>query len=80
MGGHYTLTRVPSAVYPLFAVMGFAVVGASYFVYHKTSGPDCIWARKSNPTPWNTVGQHQTSKLWDSTGKYEKWGRFSSSS
>ncbi|KAI8920803.1 hypothetical protein DFJ77DRAFT_447393 [Powellomyces hirtus] len=77
MAGHHSLTNVPSAVYPLFAVMGFAIGGLGYVVYHKTSGPDCIWSRKSNPTPWNTVQQHQTSKMYDHSGKFEKWSRFS---
>ncbi|TPX72718.1 hypothetical protein SpCBS45565_g00386 [Spizellomyces sp. 'palustris'] len=80
MAGHYTLTKVPSGVYPLFGIMAFAVAGAGYFVVHKTSGPDCVWARKSNPQPWNTVQANQTTKIYDPSGKFDKWSRFSASS
>jgi len=77
MTGH-SLTKVPSAVYPLFAVMAFAVTGASYFLFNRATRQEVVWARKSNPEPWNTISQHQTSKLYDSTGRFEKWSRFSS--
>ncbi|KAJ3004662.1 hypothetical protein HKX48_001106 [Thoreauomyces humboldtii] len=56
--------------------MGFAMGGLGYVVYHKTTGPDCIWARKSNPQPWNAVQPHHTTKMYDPSGKFERWGRF----
>ncbi|KAI8816485.1 uncharacterized protein EV422DRAFT_545413 [Fimicolochytrium jonesii] len=75
MGG--SLTNVPFGVYPLFGIMAVAVGGCSYFVWHKSTGPDCVWARGKNPEPWNTVQPHQTSKLYDVVGKSEKWSRWS---
>ncbi|KAI9000275.1 hypothetical protein BC832DRAFT_594124 [Gaertneriomyces semiglobifer] len=73
----YSLTNVPSGVYPLFGVMAFAVGGLGYFLYHKSTAPDVIWARKSNPHPWLSVKPNQTSKLYDPFNRFEKWSRFS---
>ncbi|KAJ3185012.1 hypothetical protein HDU87_002578 [Geranomyces variabilis] len=79
MAGSPSLRNVPSGVYPLFVVMAGAVVGATYFVYHKTTGPDVILAKRTNPTPWNNVQQHENTKLYDHSGYFKsRWSRFSS--
>ncbi|KNC98080.1 uncharacterized protein SPPG_09386 [Spizellomyces punctatus DAOM BR117] len=72
------LLKIPFGVYPLVAVMGGAVVGVGYFLAHKSVSPDVVWSRSKNPQPWNTVSQHETTKIYDPTGQYKKWNRFSS--
>ncbi|KAJ3045229.1 hypothetical protein HDV00_011101 [Rhizophlyctis rosea] len=68
----------PTAVWPLAAVMGFAVAGATYRAIHATQAPDVIWSRR-NPKPFESIKQNETPKIYDPNGKFEKkWSRTSS--
>ncbi|KAJ3411766.1 hypothetical protein HDV05_001724 [Chytridiales sp. JEL 0842] len=66
----------PIGVYPLFGIMAVAVGGCSWYILRLARGPDVVWAKKSNPTPWLTVKQDQTTKLYDPYGRFkESWTR-----
>ncbi|KAI9204725.1 NADH-ubiquinone reductase complex 1 MLRQ subunit-domain-containing protein [Polychytrium aggregatum] len=72
----YTLTRVPAGVYPLFAIMGIATVGAGWWLTYLARHQDIVWNRKSNPQPWQAVQQNQTTKLYDPNARFDsKWRR-----
>ncbi|KAH7097812.1 hypothetical protein BKA62DRAFT_773939 [Auriculariales sp. MPI-PUGE-AT-0066] len=49
---------------PLYAILGLAGVGTAWYLTYLASRPEVLWARKKNPTPWNSVQQHQNTKLW----------------
>ncbi|KAI9104784.1 hypothetical protein DFS34DRAFT_604479 [Phlyctochytrium arcticum] len=68
--------KIPIGVYPLVAVMGVATVGVGWTCYKRSFGPDVIWARAKNPQPWNTVGENETTKFYDPSGKFASWGRW----
>ncbi|KAJ3045268.1 hypothetical protein HDV00_011140 [Rhizophlyctis rosea] len=75
MGGG-TLARPPSAVYPLFAIIGFAAGGALWYLGRLATRPEVIWNRAGNPTPYQTVQQNQTTKMYNPTGHFESsWTR-----
>ncbi|KAJ3051580.1 NADH dehydrogenase [ubiquinone] 1 alpha subcomplex subunit 4-like 2 [Rhizophlyctis rosea] len=79
MGAHvkHSLRNVPSAVYPLLGFMACAVGGAAFYLGRLATRPDVVWARKSNPQPWNSVKQNETIKMWDPKGAFEKsWSRW----
>ncbi|KAI8926823.1 hypothetical protein BC831DRAFT_455123 [Entophlyctis helioformis] len=72
----FTLKTIPTPVYPLLAVLGFAVGGATFFVGHLARHPDNVWAKKSNPHPALTVKQNETTKLYNPYGSFERtWSR-----
>ncbi|KAI8614112.1 hypothetical protein BC830DRAFT_1128923 [Chytriomyces sp. MP71] len=73
-GKIYSLTRFPSGVYPLFAIMGVAMTGASWYLARLARSQDVVWNRKSNPFPHLEVPQGSTVKMMDPTGAFE--GRF----
>ncbi|POV95619.1 hypothetical protein PSTT_16137 [Puccinia striiformis] len=47
----------------LDVVIGTAMGGAGWYLTRLARGPDIIWARHSNPQPWNDVKPGQTTKL-----------------
>ncbi|GJJ07658.1 hypothetical protein Clacol_001863 [Clathrus columnatus] len=54
--------------------LGMPTAGLWYFFRVAATGPDIIWSRE-NSSPWNTISQDETPKLWmplgprqDSTG------------
>jgi len=53
---------------PIYAVVGVAVTGAGWYLTRLARGPDVIWDRKGNPTPWNDVGKGTNIKMMDSSG------------
>ncbi|KAJ3055414.1 hypothetical protein HK097_010615 [Rhizophlyctis rosea] len=71
------LNRIPTGVYPLIAIMGVAVTGMTFRIWHASHAPDVLWTRKDRKTPpWETVQSHQTTKIYDPTGQFtEKWSR-----
>ncbi|KAI7936479.1 hypothetical protein MJO28_015599 [Puccinia striiformis f. sp. tritici] len=44
----------PAAI-PIYVVIGTAMGGAGWYLTRLARGPDIIWARHSNPQPWNDV-------------------------
>lgn len=60
---------------PIYAVIGVALGGASWYMTRLATRPDVIWS-KSNPQPWNSVQQDQNTKLMSVNQKFEKsWTR-----
>ncbi|KII95960.1 hypothetical protein PLICRDRAFT_97080 [Plicaturopsis crispa FD-325 SS-3] len=60
---------------PMYAIIGIAVGGASWYVYRLAMGPQVVWTR-SNPTPWNSIKQEENTKLMSVNQKFEKsWSR-----
>ncbi|KAI0052567.1 hypothetical protein FA95DRAFT_1601613 [Auriscalpium vulgare] len=60
---------------PIYAVVGVVVAGGSWYLTRLARGPNVVWT-KSNPTPWNNVGQDENVKLVAVNQKFEKsWSR-----
>jgi len=60
---------------PIYAVIGMAVTGASWYLLRLAHGPTVVWTR-NNPTPWNTVKPEENTKLMAVNQKFEKsWSR-----
>ncbi|EJD45953.1 hypothetical protein AURDEDRAFT_165015 [Auricularia subglabra TFB-10046 SS5] len=61
---------------PLYTILGGAGVGTAWYLTHLASRPEVLWARKANPTPWNSVKQDETTKLWHGERPFDKtWKR-----
>ncbi|KDQ20612.1 hypothetical protein BOTBODRAFT_26614 [Botryobasidium botryosum FD-172 SS1] len=61
---------------PIYVVVGAAVGGAGWYLSRLARGPDVIWDRKNNPTPWNHVEQNTNTKLMSHKHEFEKsWSR-----
>ncbi|KAG8218325.1 Aldo keto reductase [Butyriboletus roseoflavus] len=56
---------------PLYAVIGLAVGGATWYLTRLAQGPSVVWTR-SNPTPWNDVKPDENTKMLDPSGKFSK--------
>ncbi|KAI8825636.1 uncharacterized protein EV422DRAFT_513660 [Fimicolochytrium jonesii] len=74
------MVSVPVGVYPLAGIMVGAAVGVGFFLVHKAKDPSVVWARRTNPHPYLTVGENETSKLYDPTLSRKKWRRGSQTS
>jgi len=60
---------------PIYAVIGLAVGGASWYLVRLAQGPSVVWT-KNNPTPWNTVKPEENTKLMAVNQKFERsWSR-----
>ncbi|KOS15817.1 hypothetical protein Malapachy_2231 [Malassezia pachydermatis] len=66
---------VPVEVYPIIALTGLAVGGATWYISRLARSPDVIWDKKNNPTPWNNVEQGTQYKLMNINGKFDKMYR-----
>ena len=63
--------NVPSAVYPLFAVVGGVVIGATGFTVYSAMKPDILWTSAQRKSPeYLSLEHHQRVRLLrDSTQK-----------
>jgi hypothetical protein len=68
----FSIRKMPPAVYPLMAVVGVAVGGASYFALYNLRGPD-IRINKTIEPAYLRVGENQTSKFWNPNGKFDSY-------
>ncbi|KIJ19858.1 hypothetical protein PAXINDRAFT_166071 [Paxillus involutus ATCC 200175] len=60
---------------PLYAVIGLAVGGATWYLSRLARGPTVVWT-KNNPTPWNDVKPDENTKLVDVHGRFSRsWTR-----
>ncbi|KAH7888078.1 hypothetical protein F5I97DRAFT_948924 [Phlebopus sp. FC_14] len=60
---------------PIYAVIGLAVGGASWYLTRLARGPTVVWT-KSNPTPWNDVQPDENTKMMDVNKRFAKsWTR-----
>ncbi|KAJ7590757.1 hypothetical protein C8J56DRAFT_933809 [Mycena floridula] len=60
---------------PIYVVIGGAVGGASWYLYRLAMGPTITWT-KANTNPWNSIKPNQTTKLYNTTDKFdERWSR-----
>ncbi|TFY82525.1 hypothetical protein EWM64_g1491 [Hericium alpestre] len=56
---------------PIYAVVGFVVVGGTWYLSRLARGPAVVWTR-ANPTPWNTVEQDENVKIMSVNQKFDK--------
>ncbi|KXN69760.1 hypothetical protein CONCODRAFT_18101 [Conidiobolus coronatus NRRL 28638] len=59
-------------VLPIIAVIGFALGGCGWYVSRLARGPDVIWDRRRNPTPWENVDQNTNLKMFSVNKEFEK--------
>lgn len=59
-------------IYPLVAILTFALSGAGFMGYHQFHSPDVIWSHKVNETPWQQVHEGDQIKLAAFNQKYER--------
>ncbi|EJU06482.1 hypothetical protein DACRYDRAFT_44631 [Dacryopinax primogenitus] len=61
---------------PIYVVVLGAVSGAGWYLTRLARGPDVIWDRKNNPTPWNNVTQDMNTKMMAVNARFDKsWVR-----
>ncbi|KZT60235.1 hypothetical protein CALCODRAFT_492821 [Calocera cornea HHB12733] len=61
---------------PIYFVIVGAVGGAAWYLTRLARGPDVIWDRRNNPTPWQHVTQDTNTKMFAVNGKFDKsWSR-----
>ncbi|WRT66225.1 uncharacterized protein IL334_003178 [Kwoniella shivajii] len=70
---------IPVETYPIFGVVGVAVVGASYYLYRLSQGPEVVWDRKGDWRPWDKITHDTNQKLitvnpefWEKRRQYVK--------
>ncbi|KAL5530277.1 hypothetical protein ACEPAF_6534 [Sanghuangporus sanghuang] len=56
---------------PLYAILGIALTGATWFSIRQARSPSVIWT-KSNPEPWNTVKPDESTKIINVNHKLDK--------
>ncbi|KAE9386685.1 hypothetical protein BT96DRAFT_883191 [Gymnopus androsaceus JB14] len=56
---------------PIYAVVGGAVLGASWYLYRLSMGPTIQWT-KANPTPWNNIKPNQGTKMLEVNQKFDE--------
>jgi len=59
--------RVPELCWRYVAVGGACAASIYFLVGKAGTSPEVIWSR-ANPTPWNTVGQHETTNIGNKLG------------
>ncbi|CAB4405157.1 hypothetical protein RhiirA5_350248 [Rhizophagus irregularis] len=59
-------------VLPIYAVTGVAVVGAGWYLTRLARGPEVVWDKKNNPTPWNNIQDGTQVKLMTVNHKCER--------
>ncbi|CAI2189081.1 638_t:CDS:2 [Funneliformis geosporum] len=59
-------------IIPIYAVTGVAVVGASWYLTRLARGPEVIWDKKNNPTPWNNIEDGTQVKLIAVNQKFDR--------
>ena len=75
MAGGYSLLKAPLGVYPLFALMGLTIGGVGFWFSHLVQHPEVVWAKRTNPTPYQSVKPNETTKLYDPNGNFVRWSR-----
>ncbi|KAJ3308197.1 hypothetical protein HDV04_001617 [Boothiomyces sp. JEL0838] len=72
----FALKKTPPGIVPLLAVIGAGMGGMCYYLVHMGTNPENVFDRKNNRTPWESVQQNQTTKMYDPTGRFDgKWKR-----
>ena len=59
----YTFIAVTVDVLPIWVLMSGAVGAAGFMSYRAAKGPDVIWDKRNNPTPWNSIKPEEGVKL-----------------
>ncbi|CAH1763703.1 8796_t:CDS:2 [Entrophospora sp. SA101] len=57
---------------PLYAVTGLALVGAGWYLTRLARGPEVVWDKKNNPTPWNNIEEGTQVKLLAVSQSFDK--------
>ncbi|ORY32564.1 NADH-ubiquinone reductase complex 1 MLRQ subunit-domain-containing protein [Naematelia encephala] len=65
--------NLPVEVYPIVAIMGIAVGGASYYLYKLAMGNEVVWDRKGDWKPWDKIKYDQNTKFL--TTQPEFWAK-----
>ncbi|PWZ02400.1 hypothetical protein BCV70DRAFT_198685 [Testicularia cyperi] len=64
--------RYAPEVLPIYVITGIAAGGATWYLSRLARGPDVIWDRKNNPTPWNNVEPGTNTKLMAVNQQFDK--------
>ncbi|KDN35676.1 hypothetical protein K437DRAFT_276956 [Tilletiaria anomala UBC 951] len=59
-------------VVPIYVITAAAAGGATWYLTRLARGPDVIWDRKNNPTPWNNVEPGTNTKLMAVNHEFER--------
>ncbi|RIA93873.1 NADH-ubiquinone reductase complex 1 MLRQ subunit-domain-containing protein [Glomus cerebriforme] len=59
-------------ILPIYAVTGVAVVGAGWYLTRLARGPEVVWDKKNNPTPWNNIQDGTQVKLMSVNQKFDR--------
>ncbi|SNX84526.1 related to NADH-ubiquinone oxidoreductase MLRQ subunit [Melanopsichium pennsylvanicum] len=59
-------------VLPIYVITGLAAGGATWYLTRLARGPDVIWDRKNNPTPWNNVEPGTNTKMMSVNQQFDK--------
>ncbi|PAV21139.1 nadh dehydrogenase [Pyrrhoderma noxium] len=60
---------------PIYALIGVAVGGASWYLSRLARGPTIVWS-KNNQEPWNSIKPDESTKFMNVNPKLEKsWSR-----
>ncbi|WFD30993.1 hypothetical protein MSPP1_002021 [Malassezia sp. CBS 17886] len=62
----------PMETYPIIFLCGCAAVGSAWYLTRLARGPEVIWDKKHNPTPWNNIEPGTQVKLLNITGDFDK--------
>ncbi|KAI3628571.1 hypothetical protein GLX27_002365 [Malassezia furfur] len=62
----------PVEVLPIIFLTGFALAGAGWYLTRLARGPEVIWDKKNNPTPWNSIEPGTQYKLYNINGQFDK--------
>nr|CAG8580525.1 5058_t:CDS:2 [Entrophospora candida] len=57
---------------PLYGVTGLALVGAGWYLTRLARGPEVVWDKKNNPTPWNNIEKGTQVKLLAVSQNFDK--------
>jgi len=60
---------------PIYVLLAGALGGAGWYLSRLALRPEVVWT-KNNPTPWNSVEQGTTTKLYHGRHEFDKsWSR-----
>ncbi|KAJ1655852.1 hypothetical protein IWQ61_004473 [Dispira simplex] len=63
-------------ILPIVGIMGFAVGGASWYLYRLAWGPEVAWDKKNNPYPWLDIKPNENAKMLAVSKEFDgKWAR-----
>lgn len=55
--------HVPTETLPIVTIVTGAVMGAGYYLYRLSQGPEVVWNRHGDQRPWDKIKQHENIKF-----------------